>query len=158
MRKLRPVLADVGGHLTAHFPRALTPVFATALKALDELLAARTEIRTLTASLDEQKALFKTLTNLAESVQKERDEAWADLARCYEVCAEAIGSEYRNVGVVEACASFVGTLTADLAAEREARGRAVMALVDIKANAHWKPSAWPADRARRVIADLEGDE
>ena len=42
---------------------------------------------------------------------------------------------------------------ADLAAEREARGRLQMALADIKANAHWKPSAWSADRALRALGD-----
>ena len=54
----------------------------------------------------------------------------ADLARCYDVCAEAIGSEYRNVGVVEACASFVGTLQADLAAERD-KSRAAEVVIEL---------------------------
>ena len=76
-----------------------------------------------------------TLSACADSLLECRREVLAlkaDLARCYDVCGEAIGSEYRNVGVVEACASFVGTLQADLAAEREARERAEAALREIR--------------------------
>ena len=87
------------------------------------------------------------------------DAARADLAaerdksRAAEVVIELQGME-RD--------SSIRTLKAALAAEREARERAHaalcnarMALEDISANAQWKPSAWPARRARRAIADLE---
>ena len=69
----------------------------------------------------------RTLDACADSLLDCRREVLAlkaDLARCYDVCAEAIGSEYRNVGVVEACAQHLDAVRADLAAEREARERA----------------------------------
>ena len=75
----------------------------------------------------------RTLDACADSLLECRREVLAlkaDLAHCYDVCGQAIGSEFRNVGVVEACASFVGTLQADLAAERD-KSRAAEVVIEL---------------------------
>ena len=83
-----------------------------------------------------------------EEEQQERRATW-----------EGVGFRAKHVARIWAT---LDAARADLAAEREARERAHaalcnarMALEDISANAQWKPSAWPARRARRAIADLE---
>lgn len=55
----------------------------------------------------------------ARAAEKALAEARAELDHCVEVAAKAIGSEYRNVGVVEALAKYSEQQRAALAEERE---------------------------------------
>ena len=100
----------------------------------------------------------RTLDACADSLLECRREVLAlraDLALCYDVCGEAISSEYRNVGVVEACAARLEAVRADLAAERAEHERHKRKLVNIIDDLHG--CSEDRGRYRTEIRTLEAD-
>lgn len=107
----------------AALPPTLPPLKAmrALLDAAFECAQYRERIATLEKEREAEIKLYSEMYAQQNEREKERAEtAERERDRCIEVAAEAIGSEYRNVGMVEALGTWSKQLRDDLAGTRAA--------------------------------------